>query len=719
MVDFIAYPEISYLYDEFMMIINRSYDDGIKDSPISSGKSRCSPTPCRDSERGNVSREVRVVERVNPHHEVELLYGNITLIRRLMNDGPSSVRVPRLNLIRALNLPGREHDGIPCRVGKSSDGTARAVRTRRSALGALGKGRLFALRTTEQIRHADDDVDDSSRADCHANHGERSGPLLTRGGRRERKPLSSSVDGVTAAFPPARRCERSGSFRREITTAASSSTVELGIQSSFAADRPFYGERAWRDASCTSPAPLACATAAPISPVEIEKTLFAPTRSWKTSENARNRNCASKPPYRLPRRTRTRPSWPVPESNLFPRCDTECLPQPLFKQQKYWRKYRRDFGGNISRANFLCSSALPYFRPISPSLPNPSSQADITFILGFPTKIDSPALNSYRLTWPKITRSLARENKKTVVMERACERGVRAMGFINDRSVRFYARGHGKSVLSSVRLGIVDGISTGQWAGFVFLPQFPSPRPVAIQLILRRHTRTTKRAFSRFCVLRAFQHPSLARAIRFRCVPRSIAPVPTLNIARNILLLLDHDTVRPTAVGPVVLGTETPREKRERESSLWSHSTDISVTLSAAKETEVERERDVGVKGKEEGSPFYLWRRLKDSSANLMILQRPGLQSAARLVLLQTWTSADLATSLWPEGNVASNHNDTMRSSSRVVVLRARSQHIPLQLLTKFSFLGNYLSLRRSYTPSRQMYKRRYNDCSIDLIAAA
>lgn len=93
-----------------------------------------------------------MVERVNPHHEVELLYGNITLIRRLMNDGPSSVRVPRLNLIRALNLPSREHDGIPCRsrcvrqrlpsvavtaegrgkgmrVGKSSDGTA--VRTHR------------------------------------------------------------------------------------------------------------------------------------------------------------------------------------------------------------------------------------------------------------------------------------------------------------------------------------------------------------------------------------------------------------------------------------------------------------------------------------------------------------------------------------------------------------------------------------------------------------
>lgn len=44
-------------------------------------------------------------------------------------------------------------------------------------------------------------------------------------------------------------------------------------------------------------------------------------------------------------------------------------------------------------------------------------------------------------------------------------------------------------------------------------------------------------------------------------------------------------------------------------------------------------------------------RCLKDSSANLMILQRLGLQSAARLVLLQTWTSADLATSLWPGGN--------------------------------------------------------------------
>lgn len=70
------------------------------------------------------------------------------------------------------------------RAGKSSDGTV--VRTR-----ALGKGRLFALRTTEQIRHADDDVDDSSRADCHANHGTER-PLLTRGGRSRRSRDSRS-----------------------------------------------------------------------------------------------------------------------------------------------------------------------------------------------------------------------------------------------------------------------------------------------------------------------------------------------------------------------------------------------------------------------------------------------------------------------------------------------------------------------------------------------
>lgn len=109
--------------NDFVGVINRSYDGGIKDSPTSPGESHdVSPAPPPPlppraaAERAwNVSREVRVVERVNPHHEVELLYGNITLIRRLMNDGPSSVRVPRLNLIRALNLPGREHDGIPCR----------------------------------------------------------------------------------------------------------------------------------------------------------------------------------------------------------------------------------------------------------------------------------------------------------------------------------------------------------------------------------------------------------------------------------------------------------------------------------------------------------------------------------------------------------------------------------------------------------------------------
>lgn len=47
---------------------------------------------------------------------MELLYGNIALIRRLMNDGPRSVRVPRLNLIRALKLAGGERDGVACRM---------------------------------------------------------------------------------------------------------------------------------------------------------------------------------------------------------------------------------------------------------------------------------------------------------------------------------------------------------------------------------------------------------------------------------------------------------------------------------------------------------------------------------------------------------------------------------------------------------------------------
>lgn len=67
-----------------------------------------------DEVKGKV-REIGIGS-VNPRHKVELLYGNITLIRRLMNDGPRSVRVPRLNLIRALNLLGREHDGMPYRM---------------------------------------------------------------------------------------------------------------------------------------------------------------------------------------------------------------------------------------------------------------------------------------------------------------------------------------------------------------------------------------------------------------------------------------------------------------------------------------------------------------------------------------------------------------------------------------------------------------------------
>ncbi|KYQ51559.1 hypothetical protein ALC60_09325 [Trachymyrmex zeteki] len=155
-------------------------------------------------------------------------------------------------------------------VGKSSDGTA--VRTR-----ALEKGRLFALRTTEQIRHADDDVDDSSRADCHANHGTER-PVID-----SQRPFSS-----LPRFAFSSRAE--SSFLHEITTVSSST-----VQSSFTADRPFYGERAWHDAAHLSCA--TCVRTAARSPVEIEKTLFAPTRSWKTSGNARNRNCASKPPY--------------------------------------------------------------------------------------------------------------------------------------------------------------------------------------------------------------------------------------------------------------------------------------------------------------------------------------------------------------------------------------------------------------------------------------
>lgn len=59
---------------------------------------------------------------------MELLYGNIALIRRLMNDGPRSVRVPRLNLIRALKLAGGEHDGMPCRMCARGGGRWRRER---------------------------------------------------------------------------------------------------------------------------------------------------------------------------------------------------------------------------------------------------------------------------------------------------------------------------------------------------------------------------------------------------------------------------------------------------------------------------------------------------------------------------------------------------------------------------------------------------------------
>lgn len=76
---------------------------------------------------------------------MELLYGNIALIRRLMNDGPRSVRVPRLNLIRALKLAGGEHDGMPCRmcarVGEGKERDRGRVRDKSSNEARVRRGR--------------------------------------------------------------------------------------------------------------------------------------------------------------------------------------------------------------------------------------------------------------------------------------------------------------------------------------------------------------------------------------------------------------------------------------------------------------------------------------------------------------------------------------------------------------------------------------------------
>lgn len=59
-------------------------------------------------------------------------------------------------------------------IGKSSNGMTMRTRSREER-------RLFALRTTAWIRHADDDVDDSSRTDCHANHGTERPVIDSRG----------------------------------------------------------------------------------------------------------------------------------------------------------------------------------------------------------------------------------------------------------------------------------------------------------------------------------------------------------------------------------------------------------------------------------------------------------------------------------------------------------------------------------------------------------
>lgn len=94
-----------------------------------------------------------------------------------------------------------------------------------------------------------------------------------------------------------------------------------------------------------------------------------------------------------------------------------------------------------------------------------------------------------------LARSLVR-TKKTVVMKWTRERSSgemlgkysRLFQRVLSAIGRSASRREGKSVLPPVRLGIVDGISTGQYAGFVFLPQFPPARPVAYRFgsILQR-----------------------------------------------------------------------------------------------------------------------------------------------------------------------------------------------------------------------------------------
>ena len=173
---------------------------------------------------------------------------------------------------------------------------------------------------------------------------------------------------------------------------------------------------------------------------------------------------------------------------------------------------------------------------------------------------------------------------------------------IRDRSVHFYARGHGKSVLPSMRLVLSTVSRPGNGQALCFCPSFrrldqshtglvvhyraremkdrtikhlrvfhvctmnsrahrhvrhvwesmlPSwvkniryiSHDVSRIRLIRRHE-TTKRTLSRFCALRGFQHPLRARGSA-ACLDRSRCPTPTLNIARNILLLI-HDTARFT-----------------------------------------------------------------------------------------------------------------------------------------------------------------------------
>lgn len=125
-----------------------------------------------------------------------------------MNDGPSSVRVPRLNLIRALNLPGREHDGIPVQIPMRVTEIGRPCRWRQRGYEGETWGRE-SVKARMEARCVRAYTLREGKAFCFENDGgvdpsrwwrrstirvepivmqitERSGPLLTRDHRPRR-----------------------------------------------------------------------------------------------------------------------------------------------------------------------------------------------------------------------------------------------------------------------------------------------------------------------------------------------------------------------------------------------------------------------------------------------------------------------------------------------------------------------------------------------------